>query len=125
FLLRLSLGYPANDEEREILRRFRTADPLAELEPVATGEQIMALSTTCRHVHVSEPMESYILSLVRATRDNPAVALGASPRGAMALYRAAQVLAAIRGRNFVAPDDVQALLLPTLAHRLMPSGQAR
>ena len=125
FLLRLSLGYPAGDEEREILRRFRTADPLAELEPVATGEDILGLGAVCRQVHVSEPMESYILALVRATRDNPAVALGASPRGAMALYRTAQALAAIQGRAFVMPDDVQALIVPTLAHRLMPSGQSR
>jgi MoxR-like ATPase len=125
FLLRLSLGYPAGDEEREILRRFRTADPLAELEPVAAGEEILALGAICRQVHVGEPMESYILALVRATRDNPAVALGASPRGAMALYRTAQALAAIRGRAYVVPDDVQALIVPTLAHRLMPSGQSR
>src|SRR5258706_136954 len=65
FLLRLSLGYPAGDEEREILRRFRTTDPLAELEPVVTGEDIVALSAACRQVHVSVPIESYILSLVR------------------------------------------------------------
>ena len=125
FLLRLSLGYPSGDEEREILRRFRTADPLAELEPVATGEQIMALGAVCRQVHVSQAVETYILTLVRATRDNPAVALGASPRGAMALYRTAQALAAVHGRAFVMPDDVQSLIQPTLAHRLMPSGQSR
>ena len=125
FLLRLSLGYPESDEEREILRRFRTADPLDELEPVASGEQIVALGAVCRQVHVSEPIETYILTLVRATRDNPAVALGASPRGAMALYRTAQALAAIRGRSFVSPDDVQSLIQPALAHRLMPSGQSR
>ena len=92
---------------------------------MATGDEIIALGTACRQVHVSEPMESYILSLVRATRDNPAVALGASPRGAMALYRTAQARAAIHGRLFVVPDDVQALILPALAHRLMPSGQSR
>jgi MoxR-like ATPase len=125
FLLRLSLGYPSGDEEREILRRFRTADPLAALEPVATGEEILALGDECRQVYVSQAVETYILTLVRATRDNPAVALGASPRGAMALYRTAQALAAVHGRAFVIPDDVQALILPTLAHRLMPSGQSR
>ena len=70
---------------------------------MATGEQIMALGAVCRQVHVSEAIETYILTLVRATRDNPAVALGASPRGAMALYRTAQALAAIRGRAFVSP----------------------
>jgi MoxR-like ATPase len=125
FLLRLSLGYPDAGEEREILRRFRTAEPLEELEPVASGEQVVALGSVCRRVHVSEPMESYILALVRATRESPAVALGASPRGALALYRCAQALAAMRGRSFVIPDDVQALVVPTLAHRLMPSGQSR
>jgi MoxR-like ATPase len=125
FLLRLSLGYPSGDEEREILRRFRTDDPLATLEPVATGEEILMLGDECRQVHVSQAVETYILSLVRATRDNPAVALGASPRGAMALYRTAQALAAVHGRAFVVPDDVQALIVPTLAHRLMPSGQSR
>jgi MoxR-like ATPase len=125
FLLRLSLGYPENDEEREILRRFRVADPLADLEPVATGDQILALSAECRQVYVSRAVETYVLALVRATRDNPAVALGASPRGAMALYRTAQALAAIHGRSFVVPDDVQSLIVPALAHRLMPSGQSR
>jgi len=125
FLLRLSLGYPEADEEREILRRFRTAEPLEDLEPVASGEQVVALGSLCRRVYVSEPMESYILALVRATRESPAVALGASPRGALALYRCAQALAAMRGRSFVIPDDVQALVVPTLAHRLMPSGQSR
>ena len=125
FLLRLSLGYPEADEEREILRRFRTAEPLEELQPVASGEQVVALGSLCRRVHISEPMESYILSLVRATRESPAVALGASPRGALALYRCSQALAAMRGRSFVIPDDVQLLVVPTLAHRLMPSGQSR
>jgi MoxR-like ATPase len=125
FLLRLALGYPEGEEEREILRRFRTADPLSDLQPVATGEQILALGAVCRQVHVGEAIESYILSVVRATRDNPAVALGASPRGAMALYRTSQALAAVRGRSFVSPDDVQVMIVPALAHRLMPSGQSR
>ena len=125
FLLRLSLGYPEGEDERAILRRFRTADPLAELEPVASGEQIVALNAVIRNVHVSDLLENYILALVRATRDNAAVALGASPRGALSLYRCAQALAAIRGRNFVNPDDIQTLISPVLAHRLMPSGQSR
>jgi MoxR-like ATPase len=125
FLLRLSLGYPEAADEREILRRFRTADPLADLAPVASGDQVAALNAIVRQVHVSAAVEGYILALVRATRDNPAVALGASPRGALALLRCSQALAAIRGRDFVVPDDVQALIAPTLAHRLIPSGQSR
>jgi MoxR-like ATPase len=125
FLLRLALGYPEAADEREILRRFRTAEPLAGLAPVASGEQVAALYTIIRQVHASPAMESYILALVRATRDNPAVALGASPRGALALLRCSQALAAVRGRDFVVPDDVQALVAPALAHRLIPSGQSR
>jgi MoxR-like ATPase len=125
FLLRVSLGYPESVEEREILRRFREADPLAELKPVASGEEILELSALCRSVHVSEAMESYILGLTRATRDEASLALGASPRGSLALYRTAQALAAIRGRAFVLPDDVQALAEPVLVHRLIPSSQSR
>jgi MoxR-like ATPase len=125
FLLRLALGYPSGAEERAILRRFRESDPLAELRPVASGEDIVALGAPCRAVHVSEAMETYILNLVRATREEPAVTLGASPRGSLALYRTAQALAAIRGRAFVSPDEVQTLLMPVLAHRLIPSSQSR
>lgn len=125
FLLRLSMGYPTEADEREILRRFRVADPLTDVQPVATGQAIVALGEAARHVHVSEAIEGYVLALVRATRDNPGVALGASPRGALALLRCGQALAAMRGRDYVSPDDVQALIRPALAHRLMPSSQSR
>jgi MoxR-like ATPase len=125
FLLRVSLGYPTTDEEREVLRRFRDADPLSELQPVASGDEILLLGKDVRAVHVSEPIETYILKLVQATREDAAITLGASPRGSLALYRAAQALAAIRGRTFVIPDDVQALITPILAHRILPSSQSR
>ncbi|HLE30207.1 MAG TPA: AAA family ATPase, partial [Anaerolineales bacterium] len=125
FLLRLAIGYPETEEERAILRRFRESDPLDELAPVASGEDILAMAQAGRRVHVSEAMETYILRLTRTTRDEPALALGASPRGALALYHTAQVLAAIRGRAFVSPDDVQTLVAPVLAHRLIPSSQSR
>ena len=125
FLLRLAIGYPETEEERAILRRFRESDPLDELQPVASGEDVLVMARACRAVHVGEAMETYILKLTRATREDPAVALGASPRGALALYHTAQALAAIRGRDFVSPDDVQALVMPVLAHRLIPSGQSR
>ncbi len=125
FLMRLTLGYPDEDGEREILRRYRADDPLLGLEPVVGGDAIGALSAACRQVHVSEAIETYILAVVRATRQAPTVALGASPRGALALYHTAQALAAVRGRDFVTPDDVQALTTPVLAHRLIPSSQAR
>jgi MoxR-like ATPase len=125
FLLRISIGYPDGDEEREILRRFRDADPLSELAPVASGEEVLELGKACRSVYVSHAIETYILGLAHATRNDSSVALGASPRGSLALYRTAQALAAIRGRAFVTPDDAQALVTPALAHRLIPSSQSR
>lgn len=125
FLLRVTIGYPEVEEEREVLRRFRTADPLEELKPVVVGDEVLALNAACRHVYISPAIETYILSVVRATRNNPALSLGASPRGSLALARTAQVLAAVRGRGFVIPDDVQALIVPTLAHRLILSSQSR
>ncbi len=125
FLLRLSIGYPGPDEEREVLRRFREADPLDQTKAVVSGEDIVALSAACRGVYVSPAIETYVLGLVRATRDNAALSLGASPRGSLALCRTAQALAAIRGRSFVTPDDIQPLVVPTLAHRLILSSHSR
>jgi MoxR-like ATPase len=125
FLLRVAIGYPEAEEEREVLRRFRVVDPLEDLQSVITGAEVVALSKTCRHVYISPAIETYILALVRATRNNPALSLGASPRGSLALARTAQVLAAVRGRAFVIPDDVQLLSVPTLAHRLILSSQSR
>jgi MoxR-like ATPase len=125
FLLRVSIGYPAAEEEREVLRRFREVDPLDELRPVVTGDEILALSKACRSVYISPAIETYILAVVRATRENAALSLGASPRGSLALARTAQALAAIRGRAYVIPDDVQQLIVPALAHRLLLSSQAR
>jgi MoxR-like ATPase len=125
FLLRVAIGYPEAEEEREVLRRFRVVDPLEDLQSVITGAEVVALSKACRHVYISPAIETYILALVRATRNNPALSLGASPRGSLALARTAQVLAAVRGRAFVIPDDVQLLSVPTLAHRLILSSQSR
>jgi MoxR-like ATPase len=125
FLLRVSIGYPDTEEEREVLRRFREVDPLEGLQPVIAGDDVVALSKACRRVYISPAIETYILALVRATRHTPELSLGASPRGSLALARTAQVLAAIRGRAFVIPDDVQLLIVPTLAHRLILSSQSR
>ena len=125
FLLRLAIGYPEVEEEREVLRRFREFDPLEELKPVVAGDEVLALSKTCRQVYISPAIETYVLALVRATRSHPALSLGASPRGSLALARTAQVLAAVRGRAFVSPDDVQWLASPALGHRLILSSQSR
>ena len=125
FLLRVAIGYPEAEEEREVLRRFREVDPLEELRPVVAGEAVLALSKTCRQVYISPAIETYVLALVRATRSHPALSLGASPRGSLGLSRMAQVLAAVRGRAFVIPDDVQRLAGPALTHRLILSSQSR
>ena len=125
FLLRLSLGYPDQNEERTILRRFRTADPLSGLQSVLSAEQVVALGEMCREVYVHQALEDYILALVAATRQSEALSLGASPRGSLALYHTSQALAALRGRSYVLPDDVQRLAEPVLAHRLILSAKVR
>ena len=125
FLLRIGLGYPDAEEERAILRRFRTESPLEELAPLAAPEELLAAQRRCREVHVADAIEEYVVALVRASREHRAVELGASPRGALALCRSAQALAAIRGRAFVLPDDVKAMAPSVLTHRLITSAQSR
>jgi MoxR-like ATPase len=125
FLLRVALGYPSVEEERAILRRFRLASPLDELVPVVSAEELVEAQRACRGAHVAEPVVGYLLAIVRATRDHAGVELGASPRASLALYRAAQALAVIRGRAFVVPDDVKHLAPAVLTHRLIVASGSR
>ncbi|HET7768514.1 MAG TPA: MoxR family ATPase [Chloroflexota bacterium] len=128
FLLRVSLGYPTEDDERAILRRFKelpTADAVGRVEPVVVADALLALQTATRGVHVGDAVEGYLLSLVRATRGHEALDLGASPRAALALYRSAQARAALHGRDYALPDDIKALAPAVLGHRLLPAAQAR
>lgn len=125
FLIRVGLGYPDRAEERQILQRFRTHNPLVEITPVVTVDDLRTASRLCREVYLHPELEEYLLDLITATRADPALALGVSPRGTLALYRASQALAAIRGRHFVIPDDIKQLATPVLAHRLAPSVDAR
>ena len=125
FLLKVGMGYPEREEERQILRRFRTGNPLVELTPVISTDDIRMANQLCREVHVHPVLEDYLLDIVAATRVNSAFALGVSPRGALAFYRTAQALAAIHGRNYVIPDDIKQMAHPVLAHRLAPSIDAR
>jgi MoxR-like ATPase len=125
FLMCVVLGYPEREEERQILHRFGADNPLAGLEPVATAEEIRQASRICHQVHVHRVVEDYLLDLVSASRADPAIALGISPRGSLALYRTGQALAAIRGRNYVIPDDLKQLAIPVLAHRLILSANTR
>jgi len=125
FLLRVSLGYPDSKEEISILDRFQEDDPLLGLSSVAAPEEISALQQARKKILVSHPVKEYIVSLVNATRESPALRLGASPRGSLGLMRAGQALAALRGRNYVLPDDIKYLVIPVLAHRLILKEEER
>jgi MoxR-like ATPase len=119
FLLRVRMGYPTRDEERQVARRFYDRNPLEALQPVLRADDVPELAQLCRRVHVSEAVEEYLVDVVRATRLQADVALGASPRATLALFRAAQAVAALEGRSFVTPDDVKRLAGPLLGHRVV------
>ncbi|PZC49724.1 MAG: MoxR-like ATPase [Chloroflexi bacterium] len=125
FLLRLRLGYPSAEEEDGILARFERAQPLDTLEPVVEAAELLALSRAVEQVQVHERVRGYMVALVRATREEDAFELGASPRASLGLLRASRALAAIRGRSYVLPDDVQEMALVVLPHRLLLSSQSR
>ncbi|HWI52527.1 MAG TPA: MoxR family ATPase [Symbiobacteriaceae bacterium] len=125
FLLKLPVGYPGADDELAMMERFREQSPFTALEPVATVEEIIALQEAVPGVHVSTPVQQYMLNVVRATRTQANVELGVSPRGALALMKACQALALLRGRDYVLPDDVQELAGPVLAHRIITTSRAR
>jgi MoxR-like ATPase len=120
FLVRIVLGYPDEADERAIARRYRTADePLDAVRPVMDPAALPGLRDATRRVTVSDEVEGYLVRIVRATRDHADLQLGASPRASVALYRSAQALALLQGRDFVLPDDVSALAGPVLMHRLV------
>ena len=119
FLLRLRLGYPAPVDEILILDEQKRGHPIEELEEVATIEELRAMQAGIREVYVDPAVSDYIVRLVNATRSHTDVYLGASPRGSLALYKAGQAYAALNGRDYVIPDDVKALAVPALAHRLI------
>jgi MoxR-like ATPase len=125
FLLKIQIGYPSAEDDRRILARFRSADPLEELGPVVASAELIKMQKECREVHVAADTEDYIIRLVHATRRNEAVELGASPRAMLALYNASQALAAIRGRAYVTPDDIKYLVTPVLVHRIIPKSESR
>jgi MoxR-like ATPase len=121
----VAIGYPDREEERAIVHRFRTDSPLDDLQPILSTAMIHAANQRCRDIFVQPAIEDYILDLVRTSRATPAIELGVSPRGTMALYRASQALAFVRGRSSVLPDDVKQLAVPVLAHRLILASDAR
>jgi MoxR-like ATPase len=122
FLLRIPVGYPAREIELQVLSSHREGEPVDNLQPVLTCEQIVMLQGDVRHVEVEDSINHYVLNIVEATRRCEDLHVGASPRGALALYRAAQASALVAGRNYVVPDDVKSLALPVLAHRVISKG---
>jgi MoxR-like ATPase len=121
FLLRVRLGYPSPEVERDVLRSQQTAHPLEGLSPVLDRAQLLAIITAARAVRIEEPLLDYLLAIVHATRQSGGLLLGASTRAALGLQRAAQALALIEGRDYCVPDDVKRLALPVLAHRMVPA----
>jgi len=120
FLMRLQVGYPERDDEVEILaRRRQRRNDTTTLAPVTSRAELLEMQASLEDVHVADVTERYIVDLVRATRADRRVALGASPRGALALLKLSRALAALRRRDFVLPDDVKAMAVPALAHRLV------
>jgi MoxR-like ATPase len=124
FMTRISIGYPDRVSELSMLDTHGGGSPLEHLKPVAHASDVRALVVAVREVHVSTPIRQYIIDLVNATRTAPELRLGASPRAALHLLRASRAHAALDERDFVIPDDVQALAVPVLAHRLLPSAEA-
>jgi len=119
FLLKVSVGYPSPQDEGRILLNLQRQHPITTIGQVVDGGRLIDLQRLVWEVHVDETVRDYVIRLVGATRTHPDLALGASPRGSLALFKAAQALAALRGRDYVLPDDLKVLAVPALAHRLI------
>ena len=119
FLVRIAIGYPSEDAERDILlERSRRRRERIELEPICDQQALRGMQASIEEVHVAPPLAEYAVAIARATRDSPQLTVGASPRGSLALMKLARARAAYRGRDFVTPDDIKAVSIPALAHRL-------
>ncbi len=125
FLIKVTMGYPSAAEEEEIVQRSLTATTESTLSPVVSASEVRALQTAVRGVAISPPVRRYLVTITRATRERPDIELGASPRGSLALAHLAQARAAMAGRSFVLPDDVKAMVIPALNHRLILTAEAR
>jgi MoxR-like ATPase len=125
FLVRLSLGYPTLEEEGKMLTRMQKVHPIDELKPVVSADDVIACQDAVRDIHVDDKIKRYILEVVHASRDHEDVMLGGSPRASIALFRTAQALAAVTGRDFALPDDVKKMAQPVLAHRLILKPESR
>ena len=125
FLMRLPVGYPSPTDEKMLLTRLARQHPITQLQAVVDGAELLTkVQRWVWDVNVEDSLQAYIIELVNATRAHPFVALGASPRASLALYKAGQALAAVRGRDYVLPDDIQVLMAPILTHRLILTPEA-
>jgi len=124
FLMRLAVGYPSGVDEKTILVNLQREHPVTRLQPVVDGQALLAFEQQIWDVHVDETLQDYIVRLVAATRQHPDLTLGGSPRASLALFKTAQALAALRGRDHVIPDDIKYLVNVTLAHRLIVRPEA-
>lgn len=125
FLVRLSLGYPSMDEELKMLQMLQHGHPLNDLQAVAAADELIGCQRAIREVYVDHKIRQYLMQIVHDTRSSEELSLGASPRASIALFRAAQALAALRGRDFVQPDDVKRVAGPVLTHRLILKPESR
>ncbi len=119
FVMKLSIGYPKLEEERNIMRNFKVGTPMNEVETILSAEDIIAIQIEVRAVHINEDVETYLLNIIDKTRNHQLIEVGVSPRGTLALMRAAQAYAYINGRNFVTPDDIRLIASRVLAHRII------
>lgn len=125
FLIRLKVGYPDNDAEMAMLRSQKLSHPIESIQPVAEVNEIIKVQKEIKSVHVSDKIEKYIVTIIKQTRENEEIYLGASPRGSLALYRLGQCRAAFLGRDFVTPDDIKYVSPYALAHRIIPVPSTR
>lgn len=125
FMLCIDVGYPNRAVEKDVLAHHRDGEPVDQLKPVMTGEELSRLQAAAREVRVDDAINEYLLDIVHATREHEELDLGVSTRGAITLYKASQSLALIEGRDFVVPDDVKRLVAPVLAHRIAVRGVLR
>jgi MoxR-like ATPase len=122
FLLRISVGYPHRDQERELLKSHRVGEPVDSLQPVLSTQRVLELQSFVRSVQFEESLVEYLLNIIHATRESDSLQVGASTRGALAFYRAAQALAVVENRQHVVPDDIKRLAIPVLSHRVVARG---
>jgi MoxR-like ATPase len=125
FLMKFSLGYPSFDDELKMLELLQHTHPLNSLQPVVTADELVACQTAVREVHIDTKVRQYLLQIVHLTREHEELSLGGSPRASIALFRTSQAMAAIRGRNYVQPDDVKRIAPPVLTHRLILKPESR